>query len=164
MLASRADVYTIRCSCKQWPCTYTAPCVARTCWEESQTHIAATLWRRRSTGRRTPSTAHTPTIRPPGGIPDTRSTHPHGSDQTPSRQRWKLCNARSPTRSAPRQHESPPGYTPDRLFLCPKQAMNRQKHPPRRASSTRHSVRHTRGSFWGSKAQMRHFPVLLNPI
>ena len=49
MLASRADVYTIRCSCKQWPCTYTAPCVARTCWEESQTHIAATLWQRRST-------------------------------------------------------------------------------------------------------------------
>lgn len=49
MLASRADVYTIRCSCKQWPCTYTAPCVARTCWEESQTHIAAPLWQRRST-------------------------------------------------------------------------------------------------------------------
>lgn len=49
MLASRADVYTIRCSCKQWPCTYTAPCVARTCWEESQTHIAATLWQRLST-------------------------------------------------------------------------------------------------------------------
>lgn len=38
-----------RCSCKQWPCTYTAPCVARTCWEESQTHIAAPLWQRRST-------------------------------------------------------------------------------------------------------------------
>lgn len=115
-LASRADVYTIRCSCKQWPCTYTAPCVARTCWEESQTHIAATLWRRRSTGRRTPSTAHTPTIRPPGGIPDTRSTHPHGSDQTPSRPRWKLCNARSPTRSAPRQHESPPDYQAGQAF------------------------------------------------
>ena len=50
MLASRADVYTIRCSCKQWPCTYTAPCVARTCWEESQTHItAALLWQHRST-------------------------------------------------------------------------------------------------------------------
>lgn len=49
MLASRADVYTIRCSCKQWPCTYTAPCVARTCWEESQTHIAAMLWQHRST-------------------------------------------------------------------------------------------------------------------
>lgn len=29
VLASRADVYTIRCSCKQWPCTYTVPCVAR---------------------------------------------------------------------------------------------------------------------------------------
>lgn len=39
-----------RCSCKQWPCTYTAPCVARTCWEESQTHItAALLWQHRST-------------------------------------------------------------------------------------------------------------------
>ena len=73
-----------RCSCKQWPCTYTAPCVARTCWEESQTHIAAPLWQRRSThparalmhaanaprrstGNRTPSTTRTPTIRPPGG-------------------------------------------------------------------------------------------------
>ena len=26
-----------------------APCAARTCWEESQTHIAAPLWQRRST-------------------------------------------------------------------------------------------------------------------
>lgn len=116
VLASRADVYTIRCSCKQWPRTYTAPCVARTCWEESQTHIAATLWQRRSTGRRTPSTTRTPTIRPPGGIPDTRSTQPHGSDQTPSRPRWKLCNTRSLTRSVPRQHESPPDYQAGQAF------------------------------------------------
>ena len=137
MLASRADVYTIRCSCKQWPCTYTAPCVARTCWEESQTHIAATLWQRRSThparalmhaanaprrgimhrissptphrstGNRTLSTTRTPTIRPPGGIPDTRSTHPHSPDQTPSRPRWKLCSTRSPTRSGPQTARKP---------------------------------------------------------
>lgn len=137
MLASRADVYTIRCSCKQWPCTYTAPCVARTCWEESQTHIAAPLWQRRSThpartlmhaanaprrgdhaqisstthrsstGNRTPSTTRTPTIRPPGGIPDTRSTHPHSPDQTPSSPRWKLCSTRSPTRSGPQTARKP---------------------------------------------------------
>ena len=63
---------------------------------------------RRSTGSRTPSTARTPTIRPPGGISDTRSTHPHSPDQTPSRPRWKLCSTRSPTRSAP-QATAPPG-------------------------------------------------------
>ena len=129
MLASRADVYTIRCSCKQWPCTYTAPYVARTCWEESQTHIAAPLWQRRSTqpthpaggdhaqissttprrstGNRTPSTTRTPTIRPPGGILDTRSTHPHSPDQTPSRPHWKLCSTRSPTRSGPQTARKP---------------------------------------------------------
>lgn len=96
-----------RCSCKQWPCTYTAPCVARTCWEESQTHIAVTLWQRRSTGNRTSSTTRIPTIRPPGGIPDTRSTHPHSPDQTPSRPRWKLCSTRSPTRSGPQTARKP---------------------------------------------------------
>ena len=137
MLASRADVYTIRCSCKQWPCTYTAPCVARTCWEESQTHIAAMLWQRRNThtartlmhatnatrrgrfaqissttprpapaGER-PAPPRTPMIRPPGGIPDTRSTHPHSPDQTPSRPRWKLCSTRSPTRSGPQTARKP---------------------------------------------------------
>lgn len=72
---------------------------------------------RRSTGRRTPSTTRTPTIRPPGGIPDTRSTHPHGPDQTPSRPRWKLCSARSPTRSAPDNTKARPTIKPDRLFL-----------------------------------------------
>ena len=71
-----------RCSCKQWPCTYTAPCVARTCWEESQTHIAAPLWQR-------------------------RSTHPHSPDQTPSSPRWKLCSTRSPTRSGPQTARKP---------------------------------------------------------
>ena len=69
-----------------------------------------------STGNRTPSTTRTPTIRPPGGIPDTRSTQPHGSDQTHSRPRWKLCNTRSLTRSVPRQHESPPDYQAGQAF------------------------------------------------
>ena len=62
---------------------------------------------RRSTGNRTPSTTRTPTIRPPGGIPDTRSTHPHSPDQTPSRPRWKLCSTRSPTRSGPQTARKP---------------------------------------------------------
>ena len=69
-----------------------------------------------STGNRTPSTTRTPTIRPPGGIPDTRSTQPHGSDQTHSRPRWKLSNTRSLTRSVPRQHESPPDYQAGQAF------------------------------------------------
>jgi len=62
---------------------------------------------RRSTGNRTPSTTRTPTIRPPGGIPDTRSTHPHSPDQTPSRPHWKLCSTRSPTRSGPQTAQKP---------------------------------------------------------
>lgn len=62
---------------------------------------------RRSTGNRTPSTTRTPTIRPPGGIPDTHSTHPHSPDQTPSRPRWKLCSTRSPTRSGPQTARKP---------------------------------------------------------
>lgn len=62
---------------------------------------------RRSTGNRTPSTTRTPTIRPPGGIPDTRSTHPHSPDQTPSSPRWKLCGTRSPTRSGPQTARKP---------------------------------------------------------
>ena len=62
---------------------------------------------RRSTGNRTLSTTRTPTIRPPGGIPDTRSTHPHSPDQTPSRPRWKLCSTRSPTRSGPQTARKP---------------------------------------------------------
>ena len=61
----------------------------------------------RSTGNRTPSTTCTPTIRPPGGIPDTCSTHPHSPDQTPSRPRWKLCSTRSPTRSGPQTARKP---------------------------------------------------------
>ena len=72
---------------------------------------------RRSTGSKTLSTTRTPTIRPPGGIPDTRSTHPHGTEQTPSRPRWKLCSARSPTRSAPDNTKARPTSKPDRLFL-----------------------------------------------
>ena len=74
---------------------------------------------RRSTGSKTPSTTRTPTIRPPGGIPDIRSTHPHGPDQTPSRPRWKLCSTRSPTRSAP-QTARKPARLPSRtgFFFC----------------------------------------------
>ena len=127
-----------RCSCKQWPCTYTAPCVARTCWEESQTHIAAPLWQRCSTHparalmhaanapRRerscTDQQHHTPAQHrqenaqhrthahdqtAPAGSTDTRSTHPYGPDQTPSRPRWKLCSTRSPTRSGPQTARKP---------------------------------------------------------
>ena len=118
MLASRADVYTIRCSCKQWPCTYTAPCVARTCWEESQTHIVAMLWQRRSTGRRTPSNAHTPTIGLPGGASRTHAAHTHTAQIRHPAAHAGSCA--TPTAS----HDQPPDSTkarptikPDRLFL-----------------------------------------------
>lgn len=97
MLASRADVYTIRCSCKQWPCTYTAPCVARTCWEESQTHIAATLWQRHSThparalmhAANAPRRGRSCTDRqhhtPPQHRQQNAQHHPHTYDQTARR-------------------------------------------------------------------------------
>ena len=97
MLASRADVYTIRCSCKQWPCTYTAPCVARTCWEESQTHIAATLLQRRSThparalmhAANAPRRGRSCTDRqhhtPPQHRQQNAQHHPHTYDQTARR-------------------------------------------------------------------------------
>ena len=145
MLASRADVYTIRCSCKQWPCTYTAPCVARTCWEESQTHIAATLWQRRSThparalmhaanaprrgeimhGSAAPHPAAAPATERPAPPARPRSDRPaasrthaaHTHTAQSSRPRWKLCSARSPTRSAPDNTKARPTSKPDRLFL-----------------------------------------------
>ena len=89
--------YTIRCSCKQWPCTYTAPCVARTCWEESQTHIAATLWQRRSThparalmhAANAPRRGRSCTDRqhhtPPQHRQQNAQHHPHTYDQTARR-------------------------------------------------------------------------------
>lgn len=83
-----------RCSCKQWPCTYTAPCVARTCWEESQTHIAAPLWQRRSTHparalihaanapRRGRSCTDQQHHTPPQHRQQNAQHHPHTYDQT----------------------------------------------------------------------------------
>ena len=131
MLASRADVYTIRCSCKQWPCTYTAPCVARTCWEESQTHIAAPLWQRRS--QRTPpgeimhrsaapaTERPAPPARPRSDRPAasrTHAAHTHTAQIRHPAAHAGSCAA--PTAS----HDQPPNSTkarptskPDRLFL-----------------------------------------------
>ena len=86
-----------RCSCKQWPCTYTAPCVARTCWEESQTHIAAPLWQRRSTHparalmhaanapRRGRSCTDQQHHTPPQHRQQNAQHHPHTYDQTARR-------------------------------------------------------------------------------
>lgn len=126
-----------RCSCKQWPCTYTAPCVARTCWEESQTHIAATLWQRRS--QRTPpgeimhrSAAPHPAAAPqqnaqhhPHTYNQTARRHPGHTQHTPTQPR---SDAQPPTLEAV-QHPQPhtirspdstkarPTIKPDRLFL-----------------------------------------------
>ena len=86
-----------RCSCKQWPCTYTAPCVARTCWEESQTHIAAPPWQRRSTHparalmhaanapRRGRSCTDQQHRTPPQHRQQNAQHHPHTHDQTARR-------------------------------------------------------------------------------
>lgn len=86
-----------RCSCKQWPCTYTAPCIARTCWEESQTHIAATLWQRRSThpacalmhaanaSRRGRACTEQQHHTPPPHRQENAQHHPHAHDQTARR-------------------------------------------------------------------------------
>ena len=43
----------------------------------------------------------------PAASPDTRSTHPHGPDQTPRRLRWKLCSTRSPARTGPQTAQKP---------------------------------------------------------
>lgn len=116
MLASRADVYTIRCSCKQWPCTYTAPCVARTCWEESQTHIAAPLWQRRSTHparalmhaanapRRGRSCTDQQHHTPPQHRQQNAQHHPHTYDQTARRQPGHTQH----TPTQPRSDTQPP--------------------------------------------------------
>ena len=62
---------------------------------------------RRSTATERPAPPAHLRSRPPGGIPDTRSTHPHSPDQTPSRPRWKLCSTRSPTRSGSQTARKP---------------------------------------------------------
>jgi len=70
----------------------------------------------RSTGNRTPSTTRTPTIRPPGGIPDTCSTHPHSPDQTPSRPRWKLCSILTAPHDQAHRQQPRPEHTPEPFY------------------------------------------------
>ena len=93
--------------------------------------------------------------------PRTHAAHTHTAQiRHPAAHAGSCAAPAAPHDQANRQHESPPGYTPDRLFLRPKQAMNRRKHPPRRASSTRHSVRRTARHFLSRKAQTRHIPAV----
>lgn len=131
MLASRADVYTIRCSCKQWPCTYTAPCVARTCWEESQTHISAPLWQRRS--QRTPPgeimhRSAAPATERPAPPARPRSDRPaasrtHAAHNHTAQIRHIAAHAGSCATPVASHDQSPdstkarPTIKPDRLFL-----------------------------------------------
>ena len=112
-----------RCSCKQWPCTYTAPCVARTCWEESQTHIAAPLWQRCSThparalmhaanaprrGRScTDQQHHTP--------PQHTPTQPRSDTQQPTLE--AVQHPQPHTIRPPDSTKARPTIKPDRLFL-----------------------------------------------
>ena len=105
-----------RCSCKQWPCTYTAPCVARTCWEESQTHIAAPLWQRRSTHparalmyaanapRRGRSCTDQQHHTPPQHRQQNAQHHPHTYDQTARRHPGHMQH----TPTQPRSDTQPP--------------------------------------------------------
>lgn len=124
MLASRADVYTIRCSCKQWPCTYTAPCVARTCWEESQTHIAATLWQRRSTHTARTLMHATNATRRGRSCTDQQHRkenaqhHPHTHNQTARRPTLDAVqHSQTYTISHPDSTKARPTIKSDRLFL-----------------------------------------------
>ena len=123
MLASRADVYTVRCSCKQWPCTYTAPCVARTCWEESQTHIAATFWRRRSTHpAAAPAGEHpAPHTRPRSDRPAASRTHAAHTHTAQIRHlaahAGSCATPAAPHDQAPDSTKARPTIKPDRLFL-----------------------------------------------
>lgn len=121
MLASRADVYTIRCSCKQWPCTYTAPCVARTCWEESQTHIAATLWQhhtppqhRQQNAQHHPHTYDQTARRHPGHTQHT-PTQPRSDTQPPTLE--AVQHPQPHTIRPPDSTKARPTIKPDRLFL-----------------------------------------------
>lgn len=123
MLASRADVYTIRCSCKQWPCTYTAPCVARTCWEESQTHIAATFWRRRSTHPAAAPAGERPALpaRPRSDRPAasrTHAAHTHTAQiRHPAAHAGSCATPAVPHDQPPDSTKARPTIKPDRLFL-----------------------------------------------
>ena len=107
-----------RWSCKQWPCTYTAPCVARTCWEESQTHIAAPLWQRRSTHparalmhaanapRRGRSCTDQQHHTPPQHRQQNAQHHPHTYDQTARRHpgHTRSTHPHSPDQTPSRPH------------------------------------------------------------
>lgn len=129
-----------RCSCKQWPCTYTAPCVARTCWEESQTHIAAPLWQRRSTHparalmhaanaprRAAPHPAAAPATERPAPPAHLRSDRPAASRthaahthtaqiRHPAAHTGSCAAPAAPHDQAPRQHKSPPDYQAGQAF------------------------------------------------
>ena len=117
MLASRADVYTIRCSCKQWPCTYTAPCVARTCWEESQTHKLP-----RSGGAAAPA-GERPALpaRPRSDRPAasrTHAAHTHAAQiGHPAAHAGSCATPAVPHDQPPDSTKARPTIKPDRLFL-----------------------------------------------
>ena len=113
-------------------------CAARTCWEESQTHIAATLWQRRS--QRTPpgEIMHRSAAPHPAAAPQQNAQHhPHTYDQDrPAASRTHAAHTHTaqirrpaahagscaaPAAShdqAPRQHESPPDYQAGQAFFC----------------------------------------------
>ena len=126
-----------RCSCKQWPCIYMAPCAARTCWEESQTHIAAPLRQRRSThltrtlmhatnaprrGDHAQISSATPRSstgrRTPSGIPGHTQhtpTRPRSDTQPPTLE--AVQHPQPHTIRSPDSTKARPTIKPDRLFL-----------------------------------------------
>ena len=111
---------------------------SRPLWQRRSTHPARTLMHAANAPRRgdharisrTPSTARTPTIKPPGGIP-------RHTQHTPT---WPRSDTQPPTLEAV-QHPQPhtirppdstkarPTIKPDRLFLLP------AAHQPRRMST-----------------------------
>ena len=114
VLASRADVYTIRCSCKQWPCTYTAPCVARTCWEESQTHIAGGA--AAPAGERPAPHTRQRSDRPAASR--THAAHTHTAQiRHPAAHAGSCATPAAPHDQPPDSTKARPTIKPDRLFL-----------------------------------------------
>ena len=89
-----------RTPCPRWK-PHSAPRRERSCTD--QQHHTPAQHRQENAQHRTH--AHDQTA--PAGSTDTRSTHPYGPDQTPSRPRWKLCSTRSPTRSGPQTARKP---------------------------------------------------------
>ena len=91
------------------------------------------------------------------------SSNHHAHDQT------AYAPAARPVHAAPVlvMGKPPGGHCPTHSKPHPDRPQISQPEPPRphrRASKARYSARHTARHFFASKAQIRHFPGILNPL